>query len=153
MSLLSYQQAYDAVIRMMAECLVLPPAVEPYRLGECVDRWREQRIAEICINEFGDDARAEARRLLQVAGVAEQVVPLPPVSPLCGPGKLFTNVEGAQRALTGPHAEDRRCNGAARSLGANPEEGGGADDRCRPARRDGAPSSGSYSEGLDHAAA
>lgn len=67
-----FQHASDQVIRLMAETLVLPPAVEPYRIADCADRWREQRIAEICINEFGDDARAEARRLLQAAGDAGQ---------------------------------------------------------------------------------
>ena len=92
MSIRPYQQAYDVVIRMMAETLILPPAVEPYRLADCVNRWREQRVAEICINEFGDDARAEARRLLQVA-------------------------EEAQRGPTGALADDRRRDRVARSLG------------------------------------
>lgn len=92
MTLSPHQHAYDVVIRMMAETLILPPAVEPYRLADCVNRWREQRVAEICINEFGDDARAEARRLLQVA-------------------------EEAQSAPTGTYAGDRRGNRAARSLG------------------------------------
>lgn len=89
-----YQQAYDQVIRLMATALTLQPAVEPYRLADCVNRWREQRVAEICINEFGDDARAEARRLLQVA-------------------------EEAQRLPPGAHADDRRGNRAARSLGSS----------------------------------
>lgn len=88
-----YQQAYDVVIRMMAETLLLPPAVEPYRLAACVDRWREQRIAEICINEFGDEARADVRARLQ------------------------KNAEGAQRLEPGAHADDRRSNGGSRSLG------------------------------------
>lgn len=92
MSLRPYQQAYDVVIRMMAETLNLPPAVEPYRLADCVNRWREQRIAEVCINEFGDDARAEARRLLQVA-------------------------EGAPRFLTGPQTGVRSLDCGALSLG------------------------------------
>ncbi|KUL93447.1 hypothetical protein DK26_23285 [Bosea sp. WAO] len=83
-----YQQAYDVVIRMMADALLLPPAVEPYRLAACVDRWREQRIADVCIDEFGD----AARRLLQDA-------------------------EGAQRVGPGAHADDRRSNGGSRSLG------------------------------------
>ncbi|MCT4492765.1 hypothetical protein [Bosea minatitlanensis] len=92
MTLSPYQQAYDVVIRMMAECLVLHPAVEPDRIGECVDRWRMQRIAEICISEFGDDARAEARRLLSVA-------------------------EGAPRVRPGAQTGVRSRNCAARSLG------------------------------------
>lgn len=100
MSIRPYQQAYDAVIRMMAECLVLPPAVEPYRLGECMDRWREQRIAEICINEFGDDARAKARRLLEVAGAAGHAAPVPPAQLSCGSGKHFT--ESADGLKGGP---------------------------------------------------
>lgn len=94
MTLSPYQQAYNVVIRMMADTLLLPPAVEPYRLADCVNRWREQRIAEVCINEFGDDARAEARRLLQVA-------------------------EGAQQFRPGLHAGDRRGDCAARSLGSD----------------------------------
>lgn len=88
-----YQDAYDQVIRLMAETLMLPTAVEPYRLAACVDRWREQRIAEICINEFGDEARAEVR------------------------ARLHRNAEGAQRVGPGSHADDRRCNGVAHSLG------------------------------------
>lgn len=88
-----YQDAYDQVIRLMAETLMLPPAVEPYRLAACVDRWREQRVADICINEFGDEARAEVR------------------------ARLHRNAEGAQRVGPGAHADDRRCNGVARSLG------------------------------------
>lgn len=74
----AYQSAYDQVIRLMAVSLTLSPAVEPYRLAECVDRWREQRIADVCINEFGDDARAEARRLLQVAEAVGRSAICPP---------------------------------------------------------------------------
>lgn len=92
MTLSPYQQAYDVVIRMMAETLILQPAVEPYRLADCVNRWREQRVAEVCINEFGDEARAEARRLIQVA-------------------------EGAPRFLTGPQTGVRSLDCEACSLG------------------------------------
>lgn len=74
----AYQSAYDQVIRLMAVSLTLSPAIEPYRLAKCVDRWREQRIADVCINEFGDEARAEARRLLQVAEAAGRSAICPP---------------------------------------------------------------------------
>lgn len=88
-----YQDAYDQVIRLMAETLMLPPAVEPYRMATCVDRWREQRIAEICINEFGDEARAEVR------------------------ARFWKNAEGAQRVGPGAFAGDQRGNDVSRSLG------------------------------------
>lgn len=83
-----YQDAYDQVIRLMAETLMLPPVVEPYRMAACVDRWREQRIANVCIDEFGD----AVRRLLQDA-------------------------EGAQRVGPGAFAGDQRGNDVSRSLG------------------------------------
>ncbi len=124
-----YQRAYDQQIRLMATTLLLSPAVEPYRLADCVDRWRMQRIAEICINEFGDDARAEARRLLQVA-------------------------EGAPRFLTGPQTGVRSLNREARSLGstlAGDAGHSGAVALVTPSvpmtgRRDGACISGSNSQ-------
>lgn len=83
----------ESAIRLMASTLLLPPAVDPSRVTACVDRWREQRIADVAIDEFGDEARAQAG------------------------DRLFPVTEGDQQSRSGLHADDRRCNCAAISLG------------------------------------
>lgn len=50
--------ACDRVIAMMAGHLLLDPVVEPADHGACVERWREQKLPEIAIQEFGPDAKA-----------------------------------------------------------------------------------------------
>jgi hypothetical protein len=88
-----HQHVYDRVIGMMADLLCLSPQVDPADDAECRARWRQQRIAEIAIQEFGPDAKAIVQaRLARDAGDGHQI-----------------------------------------------ERGGGANDRCNEARRDGAP--------------
>ncbi|WP_377801397.1 hypothetical protein [Bosea eneae] len=59
---------------------------------------------------------------VRVAGDAGHAAPFPPASMLCGSGMPFTNAEGAPRVRASTHADCRRANGGARSLGAEHEE-------------------------------
>ncbi len=77
-----HQHIYDRVIGMMADLLCLSPQVDPADDAECCARWREQRIAEIAIQEFGPDAKAIVQaRLARDAGDAERGA-LPPAIPV-----------------------------------------------------------------------
>lgn len=78
-----HQHIYDRVVGMMADLLCLSPQVDPADDAECRARWRQQRIAEIAIQEFGPDAKAIVQaRLARDAGDAGRVAiaPAPPVS-------------------------------------------------------------------------
>lgn len=87
-----HQHIYDRVIDMMADLLCLSPQVDPADDAACEERWREERMAPVAIEEFGSDAKAIVQaQLTRNAGNGHQI-----------------------------------------------ERGGGANDRCNEARRDGA---------------
>lgn len=76
-----HQHIYDRVIGMMADLLCLAPQVDPADDAECEARWREQRIAEIAIQEFGPDAKAIVQaRLAKVAEDAGRCLSPPAIS-------------------------------------------------------------------------
>lgn len=71
----------DRVIRMMADQLLLEPAVDLTDHAACEARWQHQRIATIAIQEFGGEAKALAQiELHQLAGDAGRSVSPPAIS-------------------------------------------------------------------------
>ena len=66
----------DRVIRDMASMLLLEPVVDIANQAACEARWRQQRIANIAIQEFGPEAKAIAQaELHRLAGGPELSVP------------------------------------------------------------------------------
>ncbi|MBN9453220.1 MAG: hypothetical protein J0I42_14830 [Bosea sp.] len=63
--------ACDRVIAMMGRLLLLDPAVDISDAAACKERWRQERVAHIAIQEFGGEAKAYAQtELHQFAGGA-----------------------------------------------------------------------------------
>lgn len=67
--------ACDRVIAMMGRLLLLEPAVDISDAAACEERWRQERVAPIAIQEFGGEAKAFAQtELHQFAGDVERAV-------------------------------------------------------------------------------
>lgn len=84
--------------------------------------WHSGEACQAFIDRLPQTSRKlyePTKAVIRVAGDAGCAAPFPPASTSCGSGKPFTNAEGAPRVRASAQTDDRSCNCAARSLGAD----------------------------------